>query len=75
MSRLSTKTRADRKADTKAAAKDGKLTPAGEGAPKVSSATEAKSTAARADVKADTKAAAKDGKLTPAGEGATAPKK
>ena len=55
------------------AAKDGKLTPAGEGSAKPAAASG--SAAMRADVKADTKAAAKEGKLTPAGEGATAPKK
>ena len=66
-------TRAEVKAETKAAAKNKELTPAGQDSPKP--AAETGPAAARADVKADTKAAAKAKELTPAGEGSPTPKK
>ena len=69
----SSPTRADVKAETKAAGKAGKLTPAGEGP--TAAAPAASSTKTRAERKAATKADAKAGKLTPAGEGQDAPKK
>ena len=66
--------RADVKAETKAAEKAGKLTPAGEASVPTEKAT-AKSTKTRAERKAETKDAAKAKELTPAGEGPAAPKK
>jgi Domain of unknown function (DUF4148) len=65
----SSPSRADVKAETKAAEKSGQLTPAGEGSAPVAKST-AKSTTPRSTVKAETKAAEKAGQLTPAGEGA-----
>ncbi len=59
--------RADVKAETMAAAKEKKLTPAGEGATPTDKAA-TKSTMSAAERKAATKAAAKEKKLTPAGE-------
>ena len=69
----STKTRAERKSETQAAAKAKKLTPAGEGSPAAASAP--MSNLSRADRKATTKAAVKGGQTIPAGEGPDAPKK
>ncbi|MES2099069.1 MAG: hypothetical protein V4569_04560 [Pseudomonadota bacterium] len=63
--------RADVKAETKAAAKEHKLTPAGEGAAPVEKST-AKSTKTRDERKAETQAARKEKKLTPAGEASPA---
>ena len=64
----SSPSRADVKAQTKAAEKSGQLTPAGEA---TGSVTPSKSsTVDRSQRKADTKAANKAGKLTPAGEAA-----
>jgi hypothetical protein len=59
--------RASIKAETRAAEKAGKLTPAGEGGP-VDSSPKARSTKTRADRKAETRLARKDGELAPAGE-------
>jgi hypothetical protein len=59
--------RAEVKAETKAAEKAGKLTPAGEGAAPTEKAT-TKSTKTRAQRKAETMQARKSGDLAPAGE-------
>ena len=69
----STKTRAERKAETRAANKGKQLTPAGERGPAPAAATGP--AAARPDVKAETKAAVKAGTTIKAGEGPDAPKK
>jgi len=62
--------RADVKAETKAAEKSGKLTPAGEGPGAMTSGEKgATSTKTKAEQKSETKAAAKSKQLTPAGEG------
>ena len=62
--------REQRKAETAAANKAGKLTPAGQGgAPVDKSAAATGPTKTRAERKAETAAAAKSGQLTPAGEG------
>ena len=66
------KTRAERKAETMKARKEGALTPAGETAPEAEAAAAAsapKSTKTRAERKAETKKAREEGKLAPAGEG------
>ena len=65
-------TREQRKADTAAANKAGKLTPAGEAVAPQAGIPTAKSTTTRAQRKAQTKADAKAGKMTPAGEGGDA---
>ena len=65
--------RAEVKAETKSLEKSGKLTPAGEAAPKADAPTTGPKTD-RATRKAETAAAQKAGKLMPAGE-ADAPKK
>ncbi len=65
--------RAEVKADTKAAAKAGKLSTTDDMDRGVDKPT-TKSTTSRAAVKAETKAAEKAGKLTPAGEGSGTPK-
>jgi hypothetical protein len=64
------KTRAEVKAETKKAVKDGTANPPGEG----SGATQptGKSEKARADVKAETKKAVKEGTANPKGEGSAA---
>ena len=76
------KTRAERKAETMKARKEGTLTPAGETAPEATKDT-TKSTKTRAERKAETQEARKEGKLAPAGtkppeaeaaEAASAPK-
>jgi len=68
--------RADVKAETKAAEKAGKLTPAGEGPGAMTSGEKGgTSTKTRMDRKDETKAAAKAKQLTPAGEGPDQPKK
>jgi hypothetical protein len=59
--------RADVKAETKAAAKAGQLTPAGEGSTPMDKPT-TKSTKTRAERKAETKAAVKAGAIPKAGE-------
>jgi hypothetical protein len=59
--------RASIKAETRAAEKAGKLTPAGEGGP-VDPSPKTRSTKTRADRKAETRLARKDGELVPAGE-------
>jgi len=64
----STKTRAERKAETKMARDAGTLKPAGEAAGIKSGTPSAGSDTTRADRKATTKAAAKAGGLQPAGE-------
>ncbi|MEP6739596.1 MAG: DUF4148 domain-containing protein [Caldimonas sp.] len=66
----SSPTRAEVKAETKAAEKSGKLTPAGEGPGAMGAAPSTSSTKTRAERKAETRAAAKTGGLAPAGEGA-----
>jgi hypothetical protein len=58
--------RADVKAETRAAEKAGKLAPAGEGSAPMEKSTE-KSTKTRAERKAETAQARKEGKLAPAG--------
>ena len=63
----SSPTRAEVKAETRAAEKSGKLTPAGEATPK-SPAPAATSTKTRAERKAETKMARDAGALRPAGE-------
>lgn len=69
---MSTESSADVKAKTKADAKHGKMTPAGEAASGIGDATSTSGMkASGAKVKADTKASAKDGTLTPAGEAPT----
>jgi hypothetical protein len=65
----SSPSRADVKAETKAAEKNKQLTPAGEGPGAMSSGNTAGSTKTKAEGKAETKAAAKAHQLTPAGEG------
>jgi hypothetical protein len=60
-------TREQRKAETRAAEKAGKLTPAGEGRPTTPDSN-TKSTKTRAQRKAETRIARKNGELTPAGE-------
>ena len=60
--------RAEVKAETKAAEKAGKLTPAGEGPGAMSSGASGPSTKDRMERKDETKAAAKSGGLKPAGE-------
>jgi hypothetical protein len=59
--------RAAIKAETRAAEKAGKLTPAGEGSP-VDPSLSSRSTKTRADRKAETRQARKSGELIPAGE-------
>lgn len=59
-------TRAEVKAETKKAVKEGKTTPAGEAAP--AAAAGGKSDKPRAEVKAETKKAVKEGATAPAGE-------
>ena len=59
--------RADVKAETRAAEKAGKLTPAGEGAGPMTKSSEAPSTMTRAERKAATLKARKEGTLAPAG--------
>ena len=68
------KSRADVKAETKQAEKEGKLAPAGEGKSAITAPAKTSDTT-RPAVKDATKDAAKKGELTPAGEGPTAPKK
>ena len=67
--------RADVKAETKAAEKAGKLTPAGEGPGNMGTGATPGSNTSKEARKADTKAAAKSHQLQPAGEGGDAPKK
>jgi hypothetical protein len=78
-SKMSDKTRAERKAQTKSDRKTGALKPSGEAAELKDSQPAAGSMTTRADRKATTKAEAKAGKLQPAGEAAQpvgdAPKK
>ena len=67
----STKTRAQRKAETSKAGKEGDTTPAGEGGNRAADrrAASQPSTLSRAERKAETLRAAKRGELLPAGEG------
>jgi hypothetical protein len=65
--------RADVKAETKAAEKAGKFTPAGEGAA-MSDTSTPKSTKTKADRKAEVAAARKSGELAPAGPAPDYPK-
>lgn len=65
--------RADVKAETKAAASAGKLTPAGEGPGTKGSGDTGRSTKTRADGKADTTMERNMGGLTPAGQGGAKP--
>ena len=67
----SSPSRADVKAETKAAEKSGKLQPAGEGKAAMSSAS-GPSDKTRDERKTQTKADAKSGSMQPAGESATA---
>ena len=72
----STMTRAQRKAATAEARKQGELTPAGGGeAPVSKSAPKQKSTMTREKRKAETVEARKKGELVPAGGGSPAPSK
>jgi len=74
----SNKTRADRKAETRAARKSGELAPAGEAEESKDQMAEDSSkhfTKTRAQRKAEVRQDAKAGKLIPAGEGPTAPSK
>jgi hypothetical protein len=63
--------RDQRRADTAAANKAGKLTPAGEGGTPQATTPNAPSTKTRDQRRTETASAAKAGKLTPAGEGGT----
>lgn len=67
---VSTKSRMERKDETKAAAKSGGMSPAGDAADMKSdkAAKNASTTKTRAERKAETKADAKAGKIQPAGE-------
>ena len=65
----SSPSRADVKAETKAAEKSGKLTPAGEGPGAMTSGTAGKSDLSREERKTQAKADAKSHKMTAAGEG------
>jgi len=67
----SSPSRADVKAETKAAEKSGKLTPAGEGPGTMGTSAQkgATSSKSRSERKSETQAAAKSKQLTPAGEG------
>jgi hypothetical protein len=73
----STKTRAERKDETRLAAKNHELQPTGAaGSWKADNALRAQpTTRSRPERKAETRVAAKEGKLTPAGEGANTPKR
>lgn len=66
--------RADVKAETRAAEQARKLTPAGEGAAPTERST-TPSTKTRAERKAETSQAVRDKQMTPAGEGPGAPTK